>query len=111
MVAKDERLAVMLRGEKADCRAKGIKMDVPNHKPYRNTLNGYFVKKEEDVPYIMFPEPWKDNNKIMQSSIEIFTDVDLSIDVEDLVYCTPREVWERKVKVRNEWDMVLGRIW
>lgn len=39
MVAKDERLVVLWRRERADCRANEIEIDAPTRKPYRKTLN------------------------------------------------------------------------
>lgn len=43
--------------------------------------DGYFVHEGEDVPYIMFTEPWVASNGKLLPGIEIFADVEVEISV------------------------------
>ena len=70
--------------------------------PYRKTLNGYFVREGEKVPYFMFPEPWCQNGKV-KPGLEVFEGCELDEPTLNSAWSAPKkqnnisEYWEEYI--------------
>ena len=67
--------------------------------PYRKTLNGYFVREGEKIPYFMFPEPWCQNG-VVKPGFEIFNDCELDEEIANKVY---NSTIVRETAVKDFW--------